>query len=98
MFRQAREVLLLEILQFLDVFYLFGQQQDCQADEFFVDGFFQGYSAVFFESNCRDVLEGFDAGGVDVVEKSCEIHFFFVSIESEEYLDFLVGVDEAIFL
>jgi hypothetical protein len=95
---QFREIVLLVILQFLDVLNLLGKQEDGEANNFLVDSFLDRNAAVFLESDGRDVLQGFDAGRIDVVEEVGEVNFFFVSVESKQYFDLFIGLREVIFI
>jgi hypothetical protein len=95
---ETREVLLFVGLQLLDVLDLFDQQQHQQTDDLFVDSLLDGDSAVFLQPHRGDVFEGFNAGGVDVVEEADEVHFLFVAVESEHYLDFVLVFSEAVLL
>ena len=87
-----------EYLLFLNELYFFDKKENCQTNYLFVYAFLYWNSAVLFEANCWDVLQRFDAWGVNVVEKTGEIHLLFVSIEAEQNFDFFFSLTEIIFL
>lgn len=89
---------MLEVLQLLDELHFLAQQQDQQANDLLIHAFFDRDSAVLLESDSGDVLEWLNGRRVNVVQKPYEIYLFLVSVQSEQYLDLIIGLDNSVFL